>query len=105
MTVMATDAIATYTISWITNEADGLQKHKDKKLAAIRSEASAIIVAKWPAWLQNNIALGLDPDLAASCTDEIASVRVESNGFEDDVNALAVIQDVIDYTYTFTELV
>lgn len=75
------------------------------KLAEIRAAAQDVILAKWPLWMQSNIALGLDTDpLAMQCKTDIANVRTESNGFEADVTALTDPAAVAAYAFTFTPL-
>jgi hypothetical protein len=64
------------------------------KLAAIRAEAQSRIYAKWPQWLQANIALGLDPDLAEDCTDDIAAVRSASNSAEAAIEASTTLAEL-----------
>jgi hypothetical protein len=73
---------------------DPLPDARTEALAAIRTQAKQIIEAKWPQWLQSNIALGLDPDLAQDCTDDIAAVRAASNAAEDKINAAVTVAEV-----------
>lgn len=75
---------------------------KHVKLTQIRAEANKIIETKWPAWRQNNCALGVYPEaVAAECADDIAAVIAASNSAEDAVDAATTVQDVEAVTPTW----
>jgi acetyl-CoA acetyltransferase len=88
------------TVDFIRDEhpkattAEALAALPQSEIAAIRAEAQSRIYAKWPQWLQANIALGLDPDLAEDCTDDIAAVRSASNTAEAAVESATTLAEL-----------
>lgn len=68
---------------------------KAAKLAQIRSDASAIITAKYPLWYQTNVANGVYSEaIGATMKAGIAAVITESNRCEDLVDAATTVEEI-----------
>lgn len=86
-------------------EAQRLPAYKAKRLAELRADAAALILAKWPAWAQSNCALGIYPEAtAAQCSADIAAVVTASNAAEDAVTAATTVSEAEAVTATWPTL-
>jgi hypothetical protein len=74
---------------------DPLPPTKAEKIAAVREEAQARIVASYPLWRQSNAALGLVPE---------AEVLVMQNFIADHIDASNAAEDAIDAATTVAQV-
>ena len=96
--ISATTVVETYTVNDYT-EAEmttRIAKAKVDRKAAIRAEASGIILADYPLWYQSNVANGIYE--VGTMVTEIAAYIVISNTNEDAVDAATTLQGIRDIT-------
>jgi len=68
---------------------------KAKKLSLIRAGAATVILAKYPDWVQRNVALGLYPEVVGDAMKAaIGSVIAESNRCEDLVELATTAEEI-----------
>ena len=87
-------------------EPETLAAAKARRLAEVRMQAGETITDRYPAWMQCNAALGLDPspEHVAAMAAYIQSVRAESNRCEDLIESAETVVAVDAVTPKWREV-
>jgi len=73
---------------------------KAARVAKVKTEAEARILADYPLWKQTNAALGgYDTPTTDALKAAIAAIRTASNTAESDIAALTLVADVVAFTW------